>query len=216
MCIGYTEQPAGTTAVVPRGGFTGLDPNDYGINGSAGRHGSGQGSCLALNGLLCHSLGSGGAPVSVLIPAPVKDWPWSPGDEAGSGAKDATDRTSESQVGRPGPAGGQGPRITLEQARTAAEGNGFDTRMISLEYEAGEAGFYGSTKYTGSNRLSRGADGRFRVMLTYESLVSEQQSVNTIAHDVNHIRESLRTGTIPIDEEAATREGNLVQQYFRA
>jgi hypothetical protein len=107
------------------------------------------------------------------------------------------------------------PSITLEQAYAAAHRNGIDARMLGLEHDAQHfAGDYGSTKYDWKGQLLRSAEGRFRVRLTDLSLQSERQAVNTIAHEVNHIRESLRTGLMPANETAATRAGNLAEEHF--
>lgn len=46
-------------------------------------------------------------------------------------------------------------------------------------------------------------------------LASEQDAVNTIAHELNHIREVMATGKWPAREGHATGSGNAAQQYFR-
>jgi len=86
--------------------------------------------------------------------------------------------------------------------------------MLDINYMKGDPGQYGATEYNGNGQLIRGPSGRFQVNLTDEGLASEQDAVNTIAHEVNHIRESLATGTFPADEGPATEAGNIAERHF--
>lgn len=36
-------------------------------------------------------------------------------------------------------------------------------------------------------------------------------AVNTIAHELNHLRESMRTGTFPVSEDPAMAAGNMAE-----
>lgn len=108
-----------------------------------------------------------------------------------------------------------GPRISLDQARAAAERNGIDTRIMNIGYEVGSPNQFGFTSYNGAGRLIRGSDGRFQVTLTNLGLRSEADAVNTIGHELNHIRESMRTGQMPPFEAPAIRSGNLAEEFFR-
>lgn len=88
-------------------------------------------------------------------------------------------------------------------------------RMFRLEYEGGQPlTNFGFTSYTGSGSAIRAADGRFVLTLTDAGLSSERAAVNTIAHELNHIRESLRGGLIA-DHGPANIAGNLAEEYFR-
>ena len=68
---------------------------------------------------------------------------------------------------------------------------------MDLNYEVGQPRQYGFTSYNGAGRLIRGGNGRFQVTLTNLGLRSEADAVNTIAHELNHKRESMRTGQMP-------------------
>jgi RHS repeat-associated protein len=108
-----------------------------------------------------------------------------------------------------------GGNISLDAARAAAERNGIDTRLMDLGYAPGDVGQYGYTSYNGLGQLLRGATGRFQVTLTDEGLASEQDAVNTIAHELNHIRESLGSGTFPAGEGPANLSGDIAELFFR-
>ena len=86
---------------------------------------------------------------------------------------------------------------------------------MDLNYEPGAPGQYGYTSYNGLGQLIRGANGRFQVTLTDQGLASEQDAVNTIGHELNHIRESLSTGTFPSGEGPANLSGELAELFFR-
>lgn len=118
------------------------------------------------------------------------------------------------RVFRSGGAAAEGGGISLEQAASAASRNGIDVRMMQLAHEAGGPG-YGFTSYTMSGAPFRAANGRFLVTLTDRGLASEADAVNTIAHELNHLREAMRTGMPIVEEGPAIRSGNLAEEFFR-
>jgi hypothetical protein len=61
----------------------------------------------------------------------------------------------------------------------------------------------------------RAANGRFVVTLTDRGLATEADAVNTIAHELNHLREAMRTGMPIVEEGPAIRSGNLAEEFFR-
>jgi hypothetical protein len=111
-----------------------------------------------------------------------------------------------------------GEGISLEQAAAAASRNGIDMRVFQLEYEAGaKATDYAFTSQNGAGDILRAENGRFILTLTDPGLTSEEDAVNSIAHELNHVREILGgpPGTFIEDESSATNAGYLAQRYFR-
>jgi RHS repeat-associated protein len=107
--------------------------------------------------------------------------------------------------------GGQG--ISLEQAAAAASRNGIDMRMFELQYEEG-GGAYGYISQTGSGALIRGSSGRIALTLKDPGLASESDAVQTIAHELNHVRGVFSTGEVT-DEPTAETAAQAVARFFR-
>jgi hypothetical protein len=84
-------------------------------------------------------------------------------------------------------------------------------RMIELRFESGE--HFGFTSKMGS-RLWRAPNGRVYVTLQELGLRSLGDAVNTIGHELNHIREFLRHGTM-LNEDAAIRADNLAEEFLK-
>ncbi len=61
----------------------------------------------------------------------------------------------------------------------------------------------------------RAANCQFVVTLTDQGLASEADAVNTIAHELNHLREAIRKGMSIVEEGPAIRPGNLAEEFFR-
>ena len=139
------------------------------------------------------------------------------GGLARAGAKGLEGAAADSvvQVSRTAEGAAEGSGISLSAARAAAERNGIDTRLMDLSYETGSPGQYGFTSFNGAGNLIRGATGRFQVTLTDLGLRSEADSVNTIAHELNHIREGMRTGGLPPSEGPAIWSGDTAELFFR-
>ena len=111
-----------------------------------------------------------------------------------------------------------GAAISLEEAAEAASRNGIDMRMFRLEFEANQPlNLYGFTSVNGLGEIFRSGDGRFIITLTDAGLSSPQAAVNTIAHELNHVREILNgpTGHFISDETAATAAGDLAEEFFQ-
>ena len=102
--------------------------------------------------------------------------------------------------------------ITLEEARQAACRTGIDMRMFELRFEPGP--YYGYISQTGSGSLLRGQSGRILLTLQEAGLANEREAVETIAHELNHIRAILKIGTISseVRAEAAAKQAG---RYFR-
>jgi hypothetical protein len=77
--------------------------------------------------------------------------------------------------------------------------------MFKLEYEAGP--HYGFISQTGSGAPWRAADGRVVLTLQDAGLASRQAAVETISHELNHLRGMFNTGnpTAEAIAEAAAR-----------
>ena len=123
---------------------------------------------------------------------------------------------SASQLARTG-AARSGAGIGLNDAAKAATKNGIDMRSIELAYEPGSGRTFGFISQTGSGNLVRGESGKFVVTLTDTGLATRADAVNTIAHEVNHIREILRgpRGTFVDNEAAANLAGDTAERYLR-
>ena len=93
-----------------------------------------------------------------------------------------------------------GGSISLDEAVAAAERNGIDTRMFKLEYGGSDPRYFGNTSFTPTDltfqsfKIVRAPDGRAIITLYDKGLTSEQAAVETIAHEINHIRGVFKTG----------------------
>jgi len=138
-------------------------------------------------------------------------------------AETGTDASASiSQVYRSaGPGLDIGPpsRISLDQARAAAERNGIDMRMFDLEYEHPDdfnANKFGFMSYKGTGEIVRSATGRFVITLTDTGLRSELDAVETIAHELNHVRSVLQYGPDYISTEQEAEFGaEALRTHFR-
>ena len=91
-------------------------------------------------------------------------------------------------------------------------------RKFELQYEAGaKLGDYAFTSQSGAGRIIRAPNGRFVLTLTDSGLTREGAAVNSIAHELNHVREILRgpLGTFVEDEGPAIQAGNKAEQFLR-
>lgn len=107
--------------------------------------------------------------------------------------------------------GGQA-KISLEQARAAAQKAGIDMRMFDLAYEPGKN--FGFISQTGSGALWRAPNGKIVLTLQDVGLTSTEAAVETIAHELNHVRGILKTG-IPTTETAAEAAAAAAGKHFR-
>lgn len=103
--------------------------------------------------------------------------------------------------------------ISLEQAAAAASRNGIDMRMFELQYEEG-AGAYGYISQTGSGALFRTSSGRIALTLKDPGLASESDAVQTIAHELNHVRGALARGAVT-DEPTAEAAAQAAARFLR-
>lgn len=103
--------------------------------------------------------------------------------------------------------------ISLSEAIAAAECNGIDMRLFELAYEAGDFGF-GYISQTGGGAIIRGETGRIMLTLMDPGLRSGRDAVETIAHELNHVRSILR-GEDVLEEGVAEISAQAVRRYFR-
>lgn len=90
--------------------------------------------------------------------------------------------------------------------------------MFEFQYEAGaKPGDYAFTSQYGTGAIVRAPNGRFIMTLTDSGLASEADAVNSIAHELNHVREIMRNGPgYFIDSEDPARlAGDIAELYFR-
>jgi RHS repeat-associated protein len=84
-----------------------------------------------------------------------------------------------------------GRSLSIVDAISAAERNGIDMRMFAVELDL-ELPYFGGITQNGAGSLKRSHDGRIILTLGRQALSSEGSAVNTIAHELNHVREILR------------------------
>jgi RHS repeat-associated protein len=109
-------------------------------------------------------------------------------------------------------------RITLAEARAAATGNGIDMRAFELVYEPGmPIDKFGYMSQNGAGDIIRAANGRYSVTLGDSSLASPEAAVNTIAHELNHIREVQRLGPghFVDSEDPARFAGDMAELFYK-
>lgn len=125
------------------------------------------------------------------------------------GISEATEASLTSTFSR---GGGGVAKITLDEAAAAATRNGIDMRMFDLAYEPGP--HFGFISQTGSGALWRSANGRIVLTLQDAGLSSERAAVETISHELNHVRGIFATGS-PSEEAAAERAAEAASRFFR-
>jgi hypothetical protein len=96
----------------------------------------------------------------------------------------------------------EGPNLTLDEARAAAESRGVDTSSINLKYESSGDPFYadkyGFSRFNFDETPYVDANGQYEVTMTNLGLQDEQTAAMTIAHELGHLTE-----VGPWDEEGA-------------
>ncbi|MEM7765591.1 MAG: FG-GAP-like repeat-containing protein [Pseudomonadota bacterium] len=107
---------------------------------------------------------------------------------------------------------GGAPNISLEEAEAVARRNGIDTRQFKLEYEDGP--HFGFMSQLGDGSVFRAADGRFVITLQNAGLENARAALETIAHELNHIRGVLKTGQ-PTTEDVAEAAGKAAGKFGR-
>lgn len=117
-----------------------------------------------------------------------------------------------------GTLGGGG--ISLDEALAAAQRNGIDTRLFKLEYGGADSRYFGHTSFTPTDltlesfKIVRTPDGRAIIKLYDNALTSQRAAVETIAHEINHIRGVFKRG-IYTSEEAAEAAARAAGQHFK-
>lgn len=106
-------------------------------------------------------------------------------------------------------------RVTVEQARAAAQRNVIDTRMFDIREGGRSVGTDSSLIWDKrAGKLLRGPDGRI-IMILYDSgLTNERKSVGSIAHELNHARSVLRTGQMS-SEGTAEISAMYAEAFFK-
>lgn len=107
-----------------------------------------------------------------------------------------------------------GPGISLDQARAAAERNGIDMSCVDLCYEPPTApnyiNAYGSSRFNGDDTPYINSSGRFEITLQDPALASEQDAVETIAHELAHLQAVGPNDEIGAEEAAQVAGENFV------
>jgi hypothetical protein len=104
-----------------------------------------------------------------------------------------------------------GPKYSLEDASRIASEHGIDMRMFNLKYESGNQydwGFvsqYLNPKTLESFGVVRSPSGKIDLTLFDKGLRSPQDIIETISHELNHVRGFLKNGKMSseINAEAA-------------
>lgn len=139
-------------------------------------------------------------------------------DDAGKIIADAGARQSETltKVCRPGDGlGGSAQNlISLDHAALAAKRNGIDMRMIELRTGSGVDFGCVTTVGMKNPKLLRAPNGKIVVTLEELGLRSEQDAVNTIAHEMHHIRRFFKKGNMD-NEDTAAIVGELAELFFK-
>ena len=92
--------------------------------------------------------------------------------------------------------------------------------MFKVEYGGADPTYFGSASFTPTDlsfesfRITRAPDGRAIITLYDNALSSESAAVETIAHELNHVRSVLRFGTIS-SEEAAEAAAQAAGRHVR-
>jgi hypothetical protein len=92
--------------------------------------------------------------------------------------------------------------FTLEEARAIAEQHGMDMRMFELKPLERLGYEYGCVSVNGAGAIWRGATGKIVMGLSDLGLSSRQAIVETVAHELNHVRGWLKTGTFSPEASA--------------
>jgi len=112
-----------------------------------------------------------------------------------------------------------GPRVSLQQAAAAAERKGIDMRLFELEYEAGNVLDFGAVHQRLNVRTAqpygilRAPNGKIRLTLFDKWLRSELDAVQTISHELNHVRRFLKTGYMS-SEASAEAVAEAASQFW--
>jgi hypothetical protein len=90
--------------------------------------------------------------------------------------------------------GGDGPNLSLDEARAAAESRGVDTTCMRLCYQpktdpSWRPNTYGFSRFTMSDQPYVDANGLWEVTLTDLGLQDEETAAWTIAHELGHLTE---------------------------
>ena len=136
------------------------------------------------------------------------------GHGGGGGASKGAVRT----FAKVGP-GGSG-RISVDEAVKAAEGHGIDMRMFDVRHDPDLPeevyGFVSRSLDANFNPagIVRSADGRIVLTLGDSGLISTQAAVETISHELNHVRGFLSTGQMS-SEAAAEAAAQTARPYIK-
>jgi hypothetical protein len=171
----------------------------------------------AATGALTHGALRTGAALTRRTPTPHHPQP--PNPPLTSGAKANHVYSSGGLTAREGNL--LAPRLSIGDARAAAESQGLSIRSIDLRLRTeGMPGYwedaYGSTPFglrDGDLVPMRAADGRFIVELQSAALQSDQAAVMTISHELQHLRQWMSGN--PLDEGLAEGAAEQVVRWWR-
>ncbi len=113
-----------------------------------------------------------------------------------------------------------GPQLSIDDAYRLTREHGIDMRQFKLEYVAGNEydfgsiGRYFNPKTMEPGNLVRTADGRIELRLFDKGLRSPQDLIETLSHELNHVREFYKTGVFS-SESAAEAAAEAARPFIR-
>ncbi len=103
-----------------------------------------------------------------------------------------------------------GPQYSLDEAAQMASDHGIDMRMFKLKYESGNQYDWGFvSQYFDPKTLEpfgvyRATDGRIELTLFDKGLRNQQDIIETISHELNHVRGYFKLGKMSSEASAET------------
>ncbi len=100
-----------------------------------------------------------------------------------------------------------GPQLSVDDAYRLGREHGIDMRQFKLEYapgneyDFGSVGRYFNPKTMEPGDLVRAGDGRIELRLFDKGLRSPQDLIETLSHELNHVREFYKTGVFSTETE---------------
>ena len=113
-----------------------------------------------------------------------------------------------------------GPKLSIDDAYRLGREHGIDMRQFKLEYapgneyDFGSVGRYFNPKTLEPGDIVRAADGRIELRLFDKGLRSPQDLIETLSHELNHVREFYKTGAFS-PESAAEAAAEAARPFIR-
>lgn len=113
-----------------------------------------------------------------------------------------------------------GPKLSIDDAYRLGREHGIDMRQFKLvyapgnEYDFGSVGRYFNPRTLEPGDIVRAADGRIELRLFDKALRSPQDLIETLSHELNHVREFYKTGVFS-SESAAEAAAEAARPFIR-